>query len=95
MLINNDKRNNDQLVLENINESIIYIKVAYLFHTSKVHSTPYLYVINQSEEIEISTGMKHPKELSLMLIDGRFQSNHLKRHEGNQLVMQIPHCLQE
>jgi hypothetical protein len=52
-------------------------------------------VINQSEEIEISTGMKNPKELSLMLIDGRFQSNHLKIHEGNQLVMQIPHCLQE
>ncbi|KDE49599.1 hypothetical protein DI43_16605 [Geobacillus sp. CAMR12739] len=58
MLINNDESNNDQLVLENINESIIYIKAAYLFNTYKVNNTPYVYLINQSEEIEISTGIK-------------------------------------
>ncbi|OQP04956.1 thioredoxin fold domain-containing protein [Geobacillus thermoleovorans] len=74
MLINNDESNNDQLVLENINESIIYIKAAYLFNTYKVNNTPYVYLINQSEEIEISTGIKNPKELSLMLIDEDFRA---------------------
>ncbi|WP_027409857.1 TlpA family protein disulfide reductase [Anoxybacteroides tepidamans] len=74
LLINNDESNNDEYILENINESILYIKAPYLFNTYKINITPYLYLINQSEEIEISMEIKNVKELRPILINENFKA---------------------